>query len=206
MKNTSENPLAIIERLEGELSRIVAARPEMLAEIDARIASATATIVDATERPGVAKVDAALSAHSALAVLAKLRSDVAEPVPANPVRMIRSRDRWLQDHHEELVSALQSILDEKSAGHEAFKEASADRQGKLTAAAVRAQGTPDEAAADDALAQAEGDLYDREQTLAVAKTQLHALQTDVTYAGWQRAKQAIFAVNFELPSTDEKEK
>lgn len=206
MKNTSETPQEIIGRLETELSRIVASRAEMILAIDARLKTAEQVIVDVNERPGPDKIQAGLEAHSEIQFLAKLRESIAEQYLANPMKMLRSRDRWLQDHHAELVSALRSILDEKSAGHEAFKEASADRQGKLTAAAVRAQGTPGEAAADDALAQAEGDLYDREQTLAVAKTHLRALQTDVTYAGWQRARQAVSQVNWELPEAHEKEK
>ena len=196
-----------IEALESKLNAAIAARPATIEALQKRVSDAQATLGAFDAEPFTAEIDRASKAHAAVTAAQALLARLGKSRPWTDAR----QRFWLQTHHAELCDLLAALIQERSAGREAFRETAALEVGRLSAEIVRLDGSGASDAALETvnakLAAIENDLARRESSLRAATNAVASFSratSEIPNAYMSRfeifktARDAVTAVSFEL--------
>jgi len=200
--NTS---LEKIEALEAKLATATDSRPGTIEAIQKREAEAQATLSAFFSNPAAAQLDRAFKAHATVTAAQVLLSGLGE----SRAWADRVQSEWTREHHSELCQLTETLINERAAHRQAFRDAAGIELGRLTTAIVKADGdnAPDAELErlNGQLAEIEDGLANREGSLTAAREALRSFKTAVErpdgylplYRMWQQVRGLAAAVDFE---------
>jgi len=162
-----------VSALEAQLNQSLGSRAGVVAAINDRLAKAEAVLAVFNDSSIPEGIDKAIAASNVVDGGRKLLAGFGQDVRAWEDGV---RHRWLEEHFDELVDALEKLLVERSSGRTAFREAAAAKIGKLSSEVVLKDGNGasenELSVLSRQLAALESDLERREGRLRTAKNAL----------------------------------
>jgi uncharacterized coiled-coil protein SlyX len=199
------NTLEKIEVLEAKLTTATDSRPGTVETIQKRQAEAEAILSAFFSNPSSAQLDRAFKAHATTTAAHALLSGLGE----SRAWADRVQSEWTREHHAELCRLTETLINERAARRQTFRDAAGIELGRLTTAIVKADGdnAPDAELErlNDQLAEIEDSLANKEAQLSAARDALRSFKAAVArpdgymplYRMWRQAKDAAAAVSFE---------